>query len=150
MLRRRASRRFAQLVAHHVACETISRELRLRTPYRGIETGLDTLRIDVLVAPRNAPPEHVIIEVDDLALEVHDAHRDVVLGAGTIDALFVAERQPRCGFLTWCGLFARRRGRADHLVFETDESRVARFVERTIEDWLGLDDEPIRGELRIA
>lgn len=119
-------------------------------PYRGIETGLDTLRIRIEVAPRHATPYHVVIDVDDVALEVHDGAHELVLGAGTIDALFVAERQPRCGFLTWCGLFARRRGRPDHLVFETNEPRVARFVERTIERWLGLDDEPVRGELRVG
>ena len=124
-------------------------ELRLRTPYRGIETGKDTLRIRVLVAPRGVAPHHVVIDVDDLALEVRDEDACVVLGAGTIDTLFVVERQPRCGFLTWFGVFARQRGRADHLVFETNESRVARFVERMIEDWLGLDDEPVRGELRV-
>ena len=124
-------------------------ELRLRTPYRGIETGKDTLRIKVIVAPRKTLPREVVIDVDDLALEVRDDGACVVLGAGTIDTLFIVERQPRCGFLTWFGVFARRRGRADHLVFETDESRVARFVERTIEDWLGLDDEPVRGELRL-
>lgn len=135
--------------AEHVVCETISRHLRLRTPYRGIETGLDTLRIRVKVEPRNAPVLQVTIDVDDHTVEVHDERGAVVLGAGTIDALFVAERQPRCGFLTWFGVFARRRGRADCLVFETNESRVARFVERTIEDWLGLDDEPVRGELRV-
>jgi hypothetical protein len=106
----------------------------------------------VVVVPRGGDSiEHVVIDVDDHAIAVHDGcgNDNCVLGAGTIDALFVAERQPRCGFLTWFGVFARRRGRADHLVFETNESRVARFVERTIEDWLGLDDEPIRGELRV-
>jgi hypothetical protein len=51
--------------------------------------------------------------------------------------------------LTWFGVFARRRGRADRLVFETPEPRDARYVERTIEDRLGLDDEPVRGELRV-
>jgi hypothetical protein len=127
----------------------VNPELRLRTPYRGIETGKDTLRIRVLVAPRGVAPYHVVIDVDDLALEVRDEDACVVLGAGTIDTLFVVERQPRCGFLTWFGVFARQRGRADHLVFETNESRVARFVERMIEDWLGLDDEPVRGELRV-
>jgi hypothetical protein len=106
----------------------------------------------VTIAPRNSIPHHVVIDVDDLAVAVHDGTGNdggFVLGAGTIDTLFVVERQPRCGFLTWFGVFARRRGRADHLVFETNESRVARFVERTIEDWLGLDIEPVRGELRL-
>jgi hypothetical protein len=74
----------------------------------------------------------------------------LIVGAGAIDALFVVERQPRHGFLTWFGVFARRRGRADCLLLETPEDRVARFVERAIEDRLGLADEPVRGELRVA
>ena len=137
----------------HVCTETIALDLRLRTPYRGIETGRETLRIRVVVAPRGQPPHEVVIDVDDLALEVRapdtGAQGVMVLGAGAIDALFIVERQPRCGFLTWFGVFARRRGRADRLVLETPESRVARYVERTIEDRLGLDDEPVRGELRV-
>ncbi len=136
----------------HVCTETISTELRLRTPYRGIETGRETLRIRVLVAPRGQAPHEVVIDVDDLAVEVRAsgaAPGGLVLGAGAIDALFVVERQPPCGFLTWFGVFARRRGRADRLVLETPEPRVARYVERTIEDRLGLDDEPVRGELRV-
>ncbi|MBA3461923.1 MAG: hypothetical protein H0T46_18325 [Deltaproteobacteria bacterium] len=133
----------------NVSMETISNELRLRSPYRGIETGKDTLRIRVAVTPRGGDPFDVVIEVDDIAIEVHEGSDAFVLGAGAIDALFVVERQPRSGFLTWFGVFARRRGRADRLVLETPEGRVARFVERQIEDWLGLDDEPIRGEVRI-
>lgn len=134
----------------NVSTETISTELRLRTPYRGIETGKNTLRIRVDVVPRRGlDPFAVVIEVDDLALEVREGEAGFVMGAGAIDALFVVERQPRAGFLTWFGVFARRRGRADRLVLETNESRVARYVERQIEDWLGLDDEPVRGELRI-
>ena len=137
----------------HVCTETISPELRLRTPYRGIETGKETLRIRVLVAPRHQPSHEIVIDVDDLAVEVRSPSTGagvcVVLGAGAIDALFVVERQPPCGFLTWFGVFARHRGRADRLVFETPEPRVARYVERTIEDRLGLDDEPVRGELRV-
>ncbi|MBX3154443.1 MAG: hypothetical protein KF773_00460 [Deltaproteobacteria bacterium] len=105
----------------------------------------------VTVAPRGTTPREVTIDVDDLAVEVRSEDDDgFVLGAGAIDALFVVERQPRCGFLTWFGVFARQRGRADRLVFETNESRVARFVERAIEDWLGLGDEPVRGEIRSA
>jgi hypothetical protein len=133
----------------NVSTETISTELRLRTPYRGIETGKDTLRIRINVAPRGCDPFDVVIEVDDLAIEVREGDAAFVLGAGAIDALFVVERQPRAGFLTWFGVFARRRGRADRLVLETPEGRVARYVERQIEDWLGLDDEPVRGEVRI-
>lgn len=133
----------------NVSTETISTELRLRTPYRGIETGKETLRIRVNVAPRGCDPFAVVIDVDDLAIEVHEGADGFVLGSGAIDALFVVERQPRKGFMTWFGVFARRRGRADRLVLETPEGRVARFVERQIEDWLGLDDEPVRGEVRI-
>lgn len=128
----------------------------------------------MLVAPRHLLPYEVVIDVDDLAIEVRAPHGEgaalgagpgagagaglggdgqvqgcLVLGAGAVDALFVVERQPRCGFLTWFGVFARRRGRADRLVLETPEPRVARYVERTIEDRLGLDDEPVRGELRV-
>ena len=134
----------------NVSTETIATELRLRTPYRGIETGKETLRIKVQIAARGCDPCAVVIDVDDLAIEVHDGGDGFVLGAGAIDALFVVERQPRAGFLTWFGVFARRRGHADRLVLETPEGRVARFVERQIEDWLGLDDEPVRGEVRIA
>jgi hypothetical protein len=133
----------------NVFTETISTELRLRTPYRGIETGKETLRIRVNVVPRHGRAFDVTIDVDDLAIEVREGDSAFVLGSGAIDALFVVERQPRCGFLTWFGVFARRRGRADRLVLETNERRVARFVERQIEDWLGLDDEPVRGEIRI-
>ncbi|MBA2540980.1 MAG: hypothetical protein H0V17_15175 [Deltaproteobacteria bacterium] len=121
----------------------------MRTPYRGIETGKDTLRIRVTIVPaRRAPPVEVVIDVDDLAIEVL-GDDGFVMGSGSIDTLFVVERQPRCGFLTWFGVFARRRGRADQLLLETNESKVARYVERTIEDFLGLDDGPVRGELRL-
>ena len=119
-------------------------ELRLRTPYRGIETGRDILRIDI-----TTKAQHIVIDVDDLAIEVREDDGCFVLGAGTIDTLFVVERQPRSGFLTWFGVFARRRGRADRLLFETPEGKVARLVERTIERHLGLDDKPVRGELRV-
>ena len=104
----------------------------------------------MLVAPRGLAAREVVIDVDDLAVEVRGAQGGFVLGAGAIDALFVVERQPPVGFWTWFGVFARRRGRADRLVLETPEPRVARSVERAIEDWLGLDDEPVRGELRVA
>ena len=127
-----------------VTTEVISNELRLRTPYRGIETGKHTLRIDIVTAK-----QHVVIDVDDLAIEVREDDGCFVLGAGTIDTLFVVERQPRTGFLTWFGVFARRKGRVDCLLFETPEGKVARLVERTIERHLGLDDKPVRGELRV-
>lgn len=135
-------------VPTHVSTQTVRPELRLRTPYRGIETGKDTLRIRVQIAPRKQRPYEVVIDIDDLAVEVQ-GDAGFVLGAGTIDTLFVVERPPRYGFMTWFGVFARRRGRADQLLIETNEPSVARFVERTIEDWLGLDTGPVRGELRL-
>jgi hypothetical protein len=135
----------------HVSSEEVSANLRLRSPYRGIVTGRSILRLRVVVAPRGHVPHEIVVEVDDLAIEVRDADAGgVVVGAGAIDALFVVERQPRYGFLTWFGVFARRRGQADQLLLETPESPVARFVERAIEERLGLSDEPVRGELRMS
>lgn len=159
----------------HVSKETVSANLRLRHPYRGIVTGRAILRLRVVIAPRGVTPHEVVIEVDDLSIEVREEDdgtaagraaiaaraagadgingwtRDgLVVGAGSIDALFVVERQPRHGFLTWFGVFARSRGHADCLLLETPESKVARYVERAIEDRLGLSDEPVRGELRDA
>lgn len=133
-----------------VSSETVNPELRLRSPYRGIVTGYSILRLRVMIAPRGVAPQEIVIEVDDLAVEVRGRDAGFVVGAGAIDALFVVERQPRHGFLTWFGVFARRRGRADRLLLETPDAPVARFVERAIEDRLGLDDEPVRGELRVA
>jgi hypothetical protein len=134
----------------HVSSETLSPELRLRSPYRGVVTGRSILRLRILIAPRGVAPREVVVEVDDVAIEVRQDDAAIVVGAGAIDALFVVERQPRHGFLTWFGVFARRRGRADRLLLETPEGKVAKFVERAIEDRLGLDDEPVRGELRLA
>ncbi|HSR97291.1 MAG TPA: hypothetical protein VLM79_09590 [Kofleriaceae bacterium] len=134
----------------HVSSETLSPELRLRSPYRGVVTGRSILRLRIMIAPRGVQPHEIVVEVDDLAVEVREDDAAFVVGAGAIDALFVVERQPRHGFLTWFGVFARRRGRADRLLVETPEGQVARFVERAIEDRLGLDDEPVRGELRLA
>ena len=137
----------------HVSTEEIAGEMRLRTPYRGIETGQVTLRLRVTVAPRlwrrRVVEREVVIDVDDLAVEVREADGSFVLGAGAIDALFIVERQPRCGFLPWFGVFARRRGKADSLVLETPDPAVARYVERSIEMRLGLGDEPIRGEIKV-
>ena len=134
----------------HVSSETVSPELRLRSPYRGTVTGRSILRLRVVIAPRGIAPQEVVVEVDDVAIEVRQSDAEFVVGAGAVDALFVVERQPRHGFLTWFGVFARRRGRADRLLLETPEGPVARFVERAIEERLGLDDEPVRGELRLA
>jgi hypothetical protein len=133
-----------------VSSETVNPDLRLRSPYRGIVTGQSILRLRVVIAPRGMAPEEIIVEVDDLAVEVRHGNGEFVVGAGAIDALFVVERQPRHGFLTWFGVFARRRGRADRLLLETPDGPVARFVERAIEERLGLGDEPVRGELRVA
>lgn len=134
----------------HVSAETVSPDLRLRSPYRGIVTGRSILRLRVVIAPRGVVPHEIVVEVDDLAVEIRQEATGFVVGAGAIDALFVVERQPRHGFLTWFGVFARCRGLADRLLLETPESAVARFVERAIEDRLGMDDEPVRGELRLA
>jgi hypothetical protein len=134
----------------HVSSEVVSSELQLRSPYRGVVTGRSILRLRVVIAPRGVEPQEVVVEVDDLAVEVRGDDTAFVVGAGAIDALFVVERQPRHGCLTWFGVFARRRGRADRLLLETPEGPVARFVERAIEERLGLDDEPVRGELRLA
>jgi len=134
----------------HVSSETVSPDRQLRSPYRGIVTGRSILRLRVVIAPRGVAPHEVVVEVDDLAVEIREDDAGFVLGAGAIDALFVVERQPRHGFLTWFGVFARGRGRADRLLLETPEGSVARFVERAIEERLGLGDEPVRGELRVA
>ena len=134
----------------HVCTEALSAELRLRSPYQGVVTGRPILRLRVMIAPRSLPAREILIDVDDLAVEVRAVDGGFVLGAGAIDALFVVERQPRCGFLTWFGVFARRRGRADRLLLETPDGPVARFVERAIEERLGLADEPVRGELHVA
>ena len=134
----------------HVSSEVVSCDQRLRNPYRGIETGRTMLRLRVQIAPRGVAPYEVVLEVDDLAIEVREDPGGFVVGAGAIAALFVVERQPRHGFLTWFGVFARCRGVVDQLLLETPESAVARFVERAIEDRLGLADEPVRGELRLA
>jgi len=128
----------------------VSSDQRLRSPYRGTETGRSILRLRVMIAPRGVAPHEVVVEVDDLAIEVREEDAGFVVGAGAIDALFVVERQPRHGFLTWYGVFARCRGVVDRLLLETPDGAVARYVERAIEDRLGLDDEPVRGELRVS
>jgi hypothetical protein len=128
----------------------VTADLALRSPYRGIVTGRSILRLRVVIAPRGVAPQEVVVEVDDLAIEIRQGNTGFVIGAGAIDALFVVERQPRHGFLTWFGVFARSRGRADCLLLETPDGPVARFVERAIEDRLGLSDEPVRGELHVS
>jgi len=147
---RASSPRARDLPPPHVSSEWVRGDQCLRTPYRGIETGQSILRLRVVIAPRGVAPHEVIVEVDDLAIEVREDDAAVVVGAGAIDALFVVERQPRHGFLTWFGVFARCHGLADRLLLETPEGPVARFVERAIEERLGLADEPVRGELRVA
>jgi hypothetical protein len=134
----------------HVRLETVEAESRLRSPYRGIATtSRPILRLTVSIAPRGMLPCEVRIDVDDTSVEICD-HRGC-FAVGAIDQLFVVERQPPAWrFLTWFGVFARRRGRSDELLVETPDGRVARFVERAIEERLGLRDEPVRGELRVA
>lgn len=93
-------------------------------------------------------PCEVQIDVDDECVRVCDHRGCFTIEA--IDQLFVVERQPPAWrFLTWFGVFARRRGRSDRLLLETPDGKVARFIERAIEERLGLRDEPVRGELRV-
>jgi hypothetical protein len=132
-----------------VRVEIIDPEGTLRSPYRGVVTGRPTLRLIVSIAPRGMLPCEVTIDVDDATIEVCD-HRGC-FSICEIDQLFVVERQPPAWrFLTWFGVFARRRGRSDRLLLETPDGHVARFVERAVEVRLGLRDEPVRGELRLA
>src|SRR4051794_4289265 len=100
----------------HVSSETLSPDLPLRSPYRGIVTGRSILRLRVVIGPRGGTPHEVVVEVDDLAVEIRQDDAGFVVGGGAIDALLVVERQPRHGFLTWFGVFARRRGLADRLL----------------------------------
>jgi len=94
-------------------------------------------------------PCEVTLEIDDATALVCDRTGSFAISA--IDALFVVERQPPAWrFLTWFGVFARRRGCCDRLLLETPDRQVARFVERAVETRLGLRDVPIRGELKIA
>ena len=134
----------------HVRLETIDAGSRLRSPYRGIvTTSRPILRLTVSIEPRGMLPLEVTIDVDDTSVEICD-HRGC-FAVSAIDQLFVVERQPPAWrFLTWFGVFARRHGRSDELLVETPDSKVARFVERTIEERLGLRDEPVRGELRVV
>jgi hypothetical protein len=133
----------------HVRIETIESDARLRTPYRGIATGRATLRLTVSIAPRGITPCEVRIDVDDSSVEVCDRRGSFVMTA--IDQLFVVERQPPAWrFLTWFGVFARRHGLPDRLLVETPDGRVARYVERAIEERLGLRDERVRGEAPLA
>jgi len=132
-----------------VRVESIDSDARLRTPYRGIVTGRATLRLTVSIAPRGMLPCEVRIDVDDTSVEVCD-HRGC-FAVTAIDQLFVVERQPPAWrFLTWFGVFARRHGLPDRLLVETPDGQVARYIERAIEQRLGLSDEPVRGELRLA
>lgn len=110
-----------------------------------MQTGDTILRVVVSIAARG----EVAIDVDDTSVIVHDSRGTFAIEQ--IDQLFVVERQPPpwC-FLTWFGVFARRQGMSDRLLIETPDGRAARIIERTIEERLGLRDEPVRGELRLA
>lgn len=132
-----------------IRVETLAVDHRLRSPYRGVVTGRPTLRLVVSIEPRGMLACEIAIEVDDTSVEVCDHRGCFALTA--IDQLFVVERQPPAWrFLTWFGVFARRRGLPDRLLLETPDGKVARYVERAIEQRLGLRDEPVRGELRVA
>jgi hypothetical protein len=146
------------MVAHappmQVRVETLTRTGADAAPYRASAARRETLRIYVEIAPRGRSPYEVIVEVDECALQVtapaaeRGALGECRLEVGAIEALFVVERQPRVGFLTWFGVFARRRGRPDQLVIETPDQRVAWHVQHVIEQWIGLRRRPVRGELR--
>jgi hypothetical protein len=137
----------------HVVVEEISRDVAGGTPYRGIAALPAVLRMRVEVAMPGIIPDEVVIEIDDAAIEVRTAPPTAApsttrIALPTLDAVFVVERQPRAGFLTWFGVFARQSGRADQLVLETPELEVARYVEHVIEQWLGLRNKPVGGEVR--
>jgi hypothetical protein len=132
-----------------VRVETIDCAARLRSPYRGTVTTYSTLRLTVSMSPRGTSPRQLTIDVDDSTIEVSGPRGHFAVTA--IDQLFVVERQPPAWhFLTWFGVFARRRGSSDRLLMETPDGHVARFVERAIEQRLGLRDEAVRGELRLS
>ncbi len=115
---------------------------RLCSPYRGI-VGRKLLR---LLVRRERVTEIII---DDACVEVIEGANAFSLSG--IEALFVVERQPpRWCFLTWYGVFARRHGRGDRLIYETPDGKLARFIERRIEEQLGLRDVPVRGEVRCG
>lgn len=119
----------------------------MRSPYRGV-VGRPIMRLTVSIEPRGMLPYELTIDVDDDGVSVCDHRGCFTLNA--IDQLFVIERQPPAWrFLTWFGVFARRRGLPDRLLLETPDGKVARFIERAIEERLGLRDEPVRGELRV-
>lgn len=133
----------------HVRVETIASDARLRSPYRGVVSRNATLRLVVSIEPRGMLPCEVTIDVDDASVEVSSRRGSLSITA--IDQLFVVERQPPAWrFLTWYGVFARRFGRPDCLLLETPDRNVARYVERAIEQRLGLGHEPVRGELRLG
>jgi hypothetical protein len=132
-----------------VRVETIEDFDRLRSPYRGLCTNRARLRLTVSIEPRGMLPCEVTIDVDDAIVEVCDHHG--CFSVSRIEQLFVVERQPPAWrFLTWFGVFARRHGCCDRLLLETPDGRSARFVERVIEERLGLRDERVRGEARLA
>ena len=118
----------------------------MRSPYR--EIGSPVLRVTVIVARHDGDTCRIVLDVDDVSIDVQRPDGGFVLSG--IDQLFVVERPPPAHrFLTWFGVFARRRGFYDRVLVETPESHVARFVERTIERRLGLADERVRGEMRL-
>jgi hypothetical protein len=137
-----------------VVVEEIQSDIIGGAPYREIPAPPAALRLRVEVAMPGLTSHEVVIEIDDAAIEVRTpSHPDAAasttrIALGTLDAVFVVDRQPRAGFLTWFGVFARQPGRVDQLVLETPELDVARYVEGMIEQWLGLRNKPVRGEVR--
>jgi hypothetical protein len=108
----------------------------------------------VEIAMAGLTPYEVVIDIEDRALEVRtphptDAASTTQIVLARLDAVFVLERPPRAGFLTWFGVFARQSGREAQLVLETPDLEVARFVEHVIEQQLGLRNKPINGEVRL-
>jgi hypothetical protein len=137
-----------------VVVEEVSRKTSEDSPYRGIPAPPAILRIRVEIAMAGITPYEVVIDIDDTALEVRSSHptdaaSTTQIAIARLDAVFVLERSPRAGFLTWFGVFARQSGREAQLVLETPELEVARFVEYVIEQQLGLRNKPIRGEVSL-
>lgn len=136
-----------------VVVEEVSRDAAGDSPYRGTTAAPAVLRMRVEIAMPGIATYEVALEIDDAALEVRapaaaGAAGTVRIALGTFDAVFVVERQPRAGFLTWFGVFARQPGREAQLVLETPQMEVAHYVEHMIERWLGMRTKPIRGEVR--
>jgi hypothetical protein len=138
----------------NVVVEEVLRDPTGGTPYRGMTTPPAVLRMHVKIERPTPHEVEVEIVIDDAAMMVRtphptDAANPIRIALGALEAMFVVERQPRAGFFTWFGVYARQRGRVDQLVLETPEVEVARYVEHVIERWLLLTKKPVRGEVRL-